>query len=94
MIYTYEYVCMIFMARNIAIADEIYEQLKNMKRVGESFSDLLRRLLKTRANLSDLVGSSTMTVEEWSKMLDLKRKQALQDKERLDSLTEHNLGKS
>jgi predicted CopG family antitoxin len=81
---------MIIMARNIALADDIYEQLNNMKRAGESFSSLIRRLLKTRASLSDLVGSSNMTVEEWSKMLDLKKKQALRDKERLESLTKQN----
>ena len=35
------YICM----KTITISDDVYEKLKRMKRPGESFSDLLRRLL-------------------------------------------------
>jgi predicted CopG family antitoxin len=80
------------MARNIALADDVYKLLKNMKRAGESFSDLIRRLLKTRSNLSDLIGSSGLSVEEWCKMLDLKKKQALLDRQRIESLIEKSSG--
>lgn len=37
--------------KTISIRDEVYKSLRNMKREGESFSDVIERLLK-RKNLS------------------------------------------
>lgn len=45
------------MAKNIMISDEIYKHLKSLKRDGESFSDLIHRLLNyEKASLLDLAG--------------------------------------
>lgn len=74
------------MARNIAVADDVYKQLVTLKRPGESFSDVLRRLLKTRRRISDLAGSATLTVKEWREVLERKRAQDRMDRERRESL--------
>ncbi len=74
------------MARNIAVADDVYEKLKKLKRKNESFSDVIRRLLPPQGRLSQLAGTKTFTKEEWQqvsevfankKILDEKRKQEL-----------------
>ncbi len=45
------------MAKNIMISEELYMRLRAMKREGESFSDLIRRLLNyQRVSLLDLAG--------------------------------------
>jgi predicted CopG family antitoxin len=77
---------MIKMAKNIAVADDVYNDLKHIKRRDESFSELLRRLIKTRGMISDLAGSATMSSEEWMKLKELKTEQAALDKERSLSL--------
>jgi predicted CopG family antitoxin len=77
---------MIEMAKNIAVADDVYKELKRLKRRDESFSELLRRLIKTRGMISDLAGSATMSSEEWMKLKELKTEQAALDKERSLSL--------
>ncbi len=38
------------MARHIVVADDIYEQLARLKMPGESFSNLIRRLLDRLSN--------------------------------------------
>jgi predicted CopG family antitoxin len=80
---------MIEMAKNIAVADDVYDELKRLKRRDESFSELLRRLIKTRGAISDLAGSATMSTEEWMKLKELKKEQAARDKERALSLVAH-----
>ncbi len=45
------------MAKNIMISEELYMRLRAMKREGESFSVLIRRLLNyQRVSLLDLAG--------------------------------------
>ncbi len=45
------------MAKNIMISDEVYKHLKSLKRDGESFSDLIRRLLNyEKTSLLDMAG--------------------------------------
>ena len=84
---------MIKMAKNIALADDVYKELKRLKRKDESFSELIRRLIKTRGMISDLAGSATLSSEEWMKLKELKEVQALQDNERATSLiSQHNEG--
>ena len=84
---------MIEMAKNIALADDVYKELKRLKRKDESFSELIRRLIKTRGMISDLAGSATLSSEEWMKLKELKEVQALQDNERSTSLiSQHNEG--
>jgi len=52
------------MAKTIAISDEVYELLKKTKLPGESFSMTIRRNLK-KNKLSDIVGSGTISLEDW-----------------------------
>jgi len=73
---------MIEMAKNIAVADDVYEELKRLKRRDESFSEYLRRLLKTRRAISELAGTATMSSEEWMRMKELKAEQAERDEKR------------
>jgi predicted CopG family antitoxin len=77
---------MMRMAKNIAVADDVYKDLKRLKRRDESFSELLRRLIKTRGMISDLAGSATMSSEEWMRMKELKVEQAALDEEKSLSL--------
>ena len=44
------------MAKNIALADDVYELLVKEKRGGESFSDVIRRLASRGGHLSDAAG--------------------------------------
>jgi predicted CopG family antitoxin len=74
------------MAKNIAVADDVYTDLKLLKRRDESFSELLRRLIKTRGMISDLARSATMSSEEWMRMKEMKTEQAVLDEEKSLSL--------
>ncbi|TXT54071.1 MAG: hypothetical protein BAJATHORv1_90020 [Candidatus Thorarchaeota archaeon] len=86
-LYVYVLICMVIeMAKNIALAEDVYRDLKRMKREGESFSDLIRRLLKTRGAISDLAESATLSTEEWLEMKRLKEEQAALDESRTDIL--------
>lgn len=44
------------MARNIAVADDVYEMLAKDKREGESFSDVLRRWRRSKPSLMESYG--------------------------------------
>ena len=44
--------------KNIAISDEAYEKLKSLKRPGESFTELIERMTRTRS-VVDLAGLLT-----------------------------------
>lgn len=44
-------------SRNIAVQKAVYEALTREKRVGESFTSLLRRLLDQREGLEEIVGA-------------------------------------
>ena len=44
--------------KNIAISDEAYEKLKTLKRPGESFTELIERMTRTRS-VVDLAGLLT-----------------------------------
>ena len=45
------------MAKNIAVADDVYDLLTKEKREGESFSDVIRRLGKRRRSLLEFAGA-------------------------------------
>jgi predicted CopG family antitoxin len=53
------YICiLIFMSsRNIAVQKSVYDALNREKRVGESFTQLFRRLLDQRGGLGELAGA-------------------------------------
>lgn len=42
--------------RTISLADDAYERLAGMRRPGESFSDVVRRLAPPRRSLTELFG--------------------------------------
>ncbi|MHB1865931.1 MAG: antitoxin VapB family protein [Thermoplasmata archaeon] len=44
-------------SRNIAVQSQVYEALDRERRGSESFTSLLRRLLKDRQSLEDLAGA-------------------------------------
>jgi len=56
------------MAKNIAIADDVYELLTRLKRENESFTDVIRRLVKKQAMLHDLAGRQTFTRLQWNEV--------------------------
>ena len=56
------------MGKVIMVADDIYERLRRMKRPGESFSDVIARLLNDKPRLSDIAGSKTISKKDWNKV--------------------------
>lgn len=57
------------MAKNIAVADDVYELLSKEKRQGESFSDVIRRLGKRRKSLLEFAGAwADIPEDEWKEM--------------------------
>ena len=57
------------MAKNIAVADDVYEMLAREKREGESFSDVIRRLGGRRGSLMEFYGMwADIPDEEWKEM--------------------------
>lgn len=44
--------------KNIAISDEAYERLRSLKRPGESFTELIERMTRSRS-VADLAGLLT-----------------------------------
>ncbi len=53
------------MAKTIAVSDDVYKKLKKARMPGESFSSTIRRSLESRPKLTDIVGSKTLTREDW-----------------------------
>jgi len=70
------------MARTTMVSDEVYEMLKKMKLPGESFSDVIKRLLKRKGNLLDIAGSGTITDEGWRMLIEYKKEMARADFEK------------
>ena len=54
------------MAKTIAVSDEVYELLSRFKLPGESFSDVIKRVIKRRGKLMDIAGKKTITKEQWA----------------------------
>jgi len=63
------------------VSEEVYERLKRMKRPGESFSDVINRLLRYKPRLMEIAGSKTISIKEWEEV-----KKALKDREKLDEV--------
>lgn len=76
------------MARTIMVSDEVYEMLKKMKLPGESFSDVIKRLIKRRGSLLDIAGAGTVTEEGWKILLEYKKEMAKADAERFREILE------
>ena len=61
------------------LSDDVYKRLKMMKGPGESFSDVIERLLKYKPKLTEIAGSKTITIKDWRKV-----KESLKVREKLD----------
>jgi predicted CopG family antitoxin len=64
------------MAKNIPVTDDVYKQLNEIREKYESFSSLIRKLLRIRSKLSNLAGTSTESIEEWLEIQRLKEEGA------------------
>jgi len=62
------------MVKTISISDEVYEKLKKMKLEGESFSDVINRLIERRTKISDIAEMNILTEEEAEKIEELLKK--------------------
>ena len=63
-----------YMVKTISISDEVYEKLKKMKLEGESFSDVINRLIERRTKISDIAEMNILTEEEAKKIEELLKK--------------------
>ncbi|MHA1300647.1 MAG: antitoxin VapB family protein [Candidatus Helarchaeota archaeon] len=59
-------------SKNISITEEVYNLLKKLKLEGESFSDTIRRLAKSKGQISEFAGL-------WSDMSDEKLQDIIQE---------------
>lgn len=65
---------------NISIRDEVYKELRRRRAEGESFSDVLERLLRPRGSLFDHFGAwADMDPKEWREFQAARR-----DRQRLE----------
>jgi len=62
------------MVKTISVSDEVYEKLKKMKLEGESFSDVINRLIERRTKISDIAEMNILTEEEAKKIEELLKK--------------------
>jgi predicted CopG family antitoxin len=57
------------MAKNIAVADDVYEMLTKAKQEDESFSDVIRRWRRSKGSLLDFYGMwADIPEKEWKEM--------------------------
>lgn len=59
---------MVEISKVIMVTDDVYERLSRIRRPGESFSDVIARLLSNKPRLSDIAGSKTISKKEWNKV--------------------------
>jgi predicted CopG family antitoxin len=57
------------MGKVIMVSEDVYENLKRIKKQGESFSDVIRRLLSHKPKLMDIAGSKTITKRDWEEVV-------------------------
>ena len=66
---------------NISIRDEVYRELKRRRAEGESFSDVIERLMQRPAKLTDFIGA-------WADMDDEERREMEAHRKRSRELDE------
>ncbi len=54
-----------YMAKTIAVSNDVYELLRKVKLPGESFSDVIRRGLSNGVKLTDIYGNGTIGKADW-----------------------------
>ncbi len=74
------------MAKNIAVTDDVYKVLNQLKLENESFSDVIKRLLPPKSMLSDIAGTKTFSYQEWSQIQNAFKDQRALDDERMKKL--------
>ena len=74
------------MAKNIAVTDDVYKVLNQLKLENESFSDVIKRLLPPKSMLSDIAGTKTFSYQEWSQIQDAFKDQRALDDDRMKQL--------
>jgi predicted CopG family antitoxin len=73
--------------RTVALDREAYDLLQRKKRKGESFSDVVKRIARTRRPITDLAGLwSRMPEDEFQKIADAIRRGRELDLERQKEL--------
>ena len=76
------------MAKNIAVSDEVYKVLNQLKLQNESFSEVIKRLLPPKSMLSDIAGTKTFSYQEWKEVQSSFKEQPALDNERMQKLLE------
>ncbi|MBD3283040.1 antitoxin [Candidatus Pacearchaeota archaeon] len=66
------------MTKVISLSDDAYNMLKDLKEEGESFSDVVRRIVKKKQNLLDFAGCWKGDKEE----LDMIEKKIYEDRKK------------
>lgn len=74
------------MAKNIAVSNEVYKILNQLKLGNESFSAVIKRLLPPKSMLSDIAGKKTFSYQEWSRVQNAFKDQRALDNERMKKL--------
>jgi predicted CopG family antitoxin len=74
------------MAKNIAVSDEVYKLLSQLKLDNESFSDVIKRLLPPKSMLSDIAGKKTFSYQDWNTIQKAFKDQRALDDERMKTL--------
>jgi predicted CopG family antitoxin len=74
------------LAKNIAVTDDVYKVLNQLKLENESFSDVIKRLLPPKSMLSDIAGTKTFSYQEWGQVQDAFKNQRALDDERTKKL--------
>ncbi|MBS7649765.1 MAG: antitoxin VapB family protein [Candidatus Bathyarchaeia archaeon] len=69
------------MGKVVMLSEEIYYQLKKIKRPEESFSDVISRLLKNKPKLLEIAGGKTISVKDWENL-----REAFRDRDMLDDV--------
>jgi len=59
------------MGKVIMVSEDVYNELKKLKRPGESFSDVIRRLLSRKPKLSDIAGRKTISKKDWEELKEI-----------------------
>lgn len=70
------------MGKVIMVSEEVYEKLRRLKRPGESFSDVIDRLIGRRPGLTDIAGRRTISREDWIKVQRMFKIRDILDEER------------
>jgi predicted CopG family antitoxin len=72
------------MARTIAVSDEVYRKLKKARMPGESFSSAINRTLEMRPKLVEVIGTRTLSKDDWKQAQGVLKKSERKTLEKLE----------